>query len=70
VWVQTNDTISADTEIDVQIPPTIINATRSLIIRKGQPLKLECYADGLPMPTVTWRRQGGAILVTGESVHR
>jgi len=70
VLIQPNETISADTEIDVQMPPTIFNVTRSLLIASGRPLKLECYAKGSPKPNVTWSRQGDAILVTGKSVHR
>lgn len=68
--VQSNDTISADTEIDVHTPPVIYNVARTYMVRSGHALTIECFAKGNPMPNIIWKRQGDAILVTGESVHR
>jgi len=52
------------------MPPTIYKVTKSLVIRQGKPLKLECYGNGLPMPSIVWRRHNDAALVTGELYYR
>lgn len=67
----TNDMISADTEIQLRTPPTITSAPSPLIhIMLGDPLTLECFARGVPMPIVAWTRENNATLTTGESIHR
>lgn len=66
-----NNKISAEVELEVRRPPIISdNSTRSLVVNEGQPVKLECYAGGFPMPRVSWRRENNAILPTGGSIYR
>lgn len=70
VLFRPNDTLTADTEIEARVPPAIVNVSRSLIVGEGALVTLECHVTGVPEPIVTWRRENGAILVTGEEVHR
>lgn len=66
-----NNKISAEVELEVRRPPIISdNSTRSLVVNEGQPVKLECYAGGFPLPRVSWRRENNAILPTGGSIYR
>ncbi|XP_050426055.1 lachesin [Adelges cooleyi] len=66
-----NNKISAEVELEVRRPPIISdNSTRSLVVNEGQPVKLECYAGGFPIPRVSWRRVNNAILPTGGSTYR
>lgn len=63
--------ISAEVELQVRRPPIISdNSTRSAIVSEGQPVSLECYAGGYPLPRVSWRRENNAILPTGTSIYR
>lgn len=63
--------ISADVAVSVRIPPIIFdNSTRSVVVSEGQAVKLECYAGGFPLPTVSWRRENYAVLPTGGSQYR
>lgn len=66
-----NNKISAEVELEVRRPPIISdNSTRSLVVNEGQPVVLECYAGGFPLPRVSWRRENNAILPTGGSIYR
>lgn len=55
----------------MSVPSTITSAPIHLInIKQGEPLTLECFARGVPMPVVEWRREGGTNSITGISIHR
>lgn len=63
--------ISAEVELQVRRPPVISdNSTRSVVVSEGQPVRLECYANGWPIPRISWRRQDNAILPTGGSIYK
>ncbi|XP_025203435.1 lachesin-like isoform X2 [Melanaphis sacchari] len=63
--------ITADTELIVRRRPFISdNSTRSLVVKVGQPVKLECYASGYPSPLISWKRANNAILANGVSIYR
>ena len=66
-----NNKISADVELIVRRPPVISdNSTRAIIVSEGQPVRLECYANGHPSPHISWRRDNNAILPTGGSIFK
>ncbi|XP_036322565.1 lachesin isoform X2 [Rhagoletis pomonella] len=45
--------------LDVVVPPDIIDyqTSNDMVVQEGQNVTLTCTATGLPMPTVTWRRE-------------
>lgn len=58
--------ITADVLLSVLRPPIIAdNSTQSLIVSEGKSVQMECYADGNPPPTISWRRAKFALLPTG-----
>lgn len=66
-----NNLINAEVELQVRRPPIISdNSTQSLVVSEGQPVMLECYASGFPLPRISWRRENNAILPTGGSIYR
>lgn len=71
--LESNNTIFAETELIMleKIPPTILNnMTKSLIVMEGRPIKLECYANGSPTPSVFWKREDNAMFSMGGSFNR
>ncbi|MCL4134111.1 UNVERIFIED_CONTAM: hypothetical protein GTU68_015239 [Idotea baltica] len=60
---------TASVPLLVRRPPIISdNSTRSVVVSEGTPVRLECYAGGVPIPKVSWRRENNALLPTGGSV--
>ncbi|KAJ1520905.1 hypothetical protein ONE63_003985 [Megalurothrips usitatus] len=71
VIISLNSKIAADVELQVRRPPVISdNSTRSIVVSEGQPVRLECYANGWPIPRISWRRENNAILPTGGSIYK
>lgn len=69
--ITVNNLVSAEVELQVRRPPIISdNSTQSLVVSEGQPVQLECYASGFPLPRISWRRENNAILPTGGSIYR
>lgn len=61
------------TNVFVRIPPTIgDNSTRSVIISVGSDLQMQCYANGYPQPTISWRRNKNSLIPIdgGVAIHR
>lgn len=50
--------VSATTQIIVQSSPTltIIPSSGVLHVKEGEPIRLECRADGKPAPVVFWNK--------------
>ena len=47
--------VTADVNVMVRMPPVISdNSTRSLVVSEKQPVTLECYASGYPLPKISW----------------
>lgn len=66
-----NNLVNAEVELQVRRPPIISdNSTQSLVVSEGQPVQLECYSSGFPLPRISWRRENNAILPTGGSIYR
>lgn len=59
--------ISQFIELQVRSPPQIIDnlSTLEVSVDEGQEITLKCHAEGYPRPTITWSRDGGAILPSG-----
>lgn len=54
---------SAKTNVYVRIPPTISdNSTRSVITSVGADVQMQCFADGYPQPTISWRRNKNSLI--------
>ncbi|KAL7648845.1 UNVERIFIED_CONTAM: hypothetical protein RMT77_000764 [Armadillidium vulgare] len=69
VIIDMSNRISSSINILVLQPPIIFdNSTRTIVEPMGTPVKLECYATGIPTPKVSWRRENNALLPTGGSV--
>lgn len=64
---------TAKTNVFVRIPPTIgDNSTRSVITSVGSDLQMQCYANGYPQPTISWRRNKNSLIPIngGVAIHR
>jgi len=71
VIIALTNKITADVDLLVRRPPIIAdNSTRAIVVGEGQPVQLECYAGGFPLPRISWRRENNAILPTGGSIYR
>ncbi|KAK2508441.1 hypothetical protein MC885_016939, partial [Smutsia gigantea] len=44
--------------LTVNVPPNIKNGPQSLVIHLNKSTVLECFAEGVPTPRVTWRKDG------------
>lgn len=54
---------TARSNVFVRIPPTISdNSTRSVITSVGVDLQMQCFADGYPQPTISWRRNKNSLI--------
>lgn len=64
---------TARTNVFVRIPPTISdNSTRSVITSVGSDFSMNCYANGYPQPTISWRRNKNSLIPIngGVAIHR
>lgn len=64
---------TARTNVFVRIPPTISdNSTRSVITSVGSDIQMNCYANGYPQPTISWRRNKNSLIPIngGVAIHR
>nr|XP_018912263.1 PREDICTED: protein amalgam-like [Bemisia tabaci] len=48
--------------LEVIVPPDILDSPTSAdtVVREGGNVSLRCAASGIPMPNITWKREGGA----------
>jgi len=68
IVLSTVSKVSADVKLSVWRPPVISdNSTQSLVATEGYSVQMECYADGNPTPTITWRRENNAIILPTDS---
>ncbi|XP_042221918.1 lachesin-like isoform X2 [Homarus americanus] len=66
-----NNRITANVNLLVRRPPVISdNSTRSVVASESDSVELSCYAGGMPIPEISWRRENNAILPTGGSIYR
>lgn len=63
--------VSSNTRLIVSVPPMITdNSTRSIITSVGSSITLQCWATGMPKPSLSWRRENNDLLPTGGAVYR
>ncbi|XP_066140746.1 lachesin-like isoform X1 [Euwallacea fornicatus] len=50
--------------LNVVVPPDILDYPTSadMVVREGLNVSLQCAATGSPIPTISWRREGGEVL--------
>ncbi|XP_012591877.2 hemicentin-1 [Microcebus murinus] len=47
--------------LTVNVPPSIKGGSQSLVILLSQSATLECIAEGVPAPRITWRKDGAVL---------
>ncbi|XP_018016707.1 lachesin-like isoform X2 [Hyalella azteca] len=71
VLISRTNRVTATVNLLVRRPPYILdNSTRTVVVSDGDSVKLECYAGGVPTPSISWRRENNAILPTGGSIFK
>jgi len=71
VLISQTNRVTASVHVLVRRPPYILdNSTRTEVVNAGDPVKLECYAGGVPTPSISWRRENNALLPTGGSIFK
>ncbi|XP_016982898.1 opioid-binding protein/cell adhesion molecule homolog [Drosophila rhopaloa] len=58
--------------LDVVVPPDIVDyqTSQDVVRASGQNVTLTCSATGVPVPTITWRREGSAPLLLSDDGDR
>ena len=47
--------------ISFTVPPSIKSGPQSLVIHLNKSTLLECFAEGVPAPKITWRKDGAVL---------
>ncbi|XP_006907796.1 hemicentin-1 isoform X1 [Pteropus alecto] len=47
--------------LTVNVPPNITSGPQSLVIHLNKSAVLECFAEGVPAPRITWRKDGAIL---------
>ncbi|XP_010851375.1 PREDICTED: hemicentin-1 isoform X2 [Bison bison bison] len=47
--------------LTVNVPPSIKSGPQSLVIHLNKSTLLECFAEGVPAPRITWRKDGAVL---------
>uniref|UniRef100_A0A452FS37 Hemicentin-1 n=1 Tax=Capra hircus TaxID=9925 RepID=A0A452FS37_CAPHI len=47
--------------LTVNVPPSIKSGPQSLVIHLNKSTLLECFAEGVPAPKITWRKDGAVL---------
>lgn len=70
VVTSSTNRVTADTFIEVRIPPLILDSgsSRGLVVGAGGTFTLSCLATGVPEPKISWRRENNGLLPTGGTV--
>ncbi|CAL4146529.1 unnamed protein product, partial [Meganyctiphanes norvegica] len=67
VYLGIQNYISSRTRLQVRRPPIVLDgSSSSQSIMEGSAGKLECYAEGVPEPSITWLREDRSTLPSGE----
>lgn len=47
--------------VSCPVPPHIKSGPQSLVIHLNKSAVLECFAEGVPAPRITWRKDGAVL---------
>ncbi|XP_068733616.1 neural cell adhesion molecule 2-like isoform X2 [Montipora capricornis] len=50
--------------LDINVPVTIQPFTKNTTVTEGNPINLTCHANGFPVPSVVWKKDGQGIRST------
>ncbi|XP_068686488.1 neural cell adhesion molecule 2-like isoform X2 [Montipora foliosa] len=50
--------------LDINVPVTIQPFTKNTTVTEGNPINLKCHANGFPVPSVVWKKDGQEIRST------
>lgn len=63
--------VSREVRLLVYSPPIFFdNSSSTVVVSEHNPVRLECYAGGIPRPQISWKRENNAILPTGGPVYK
>ncbi|XP_021711599.1 lachesin [Aedes aegypti] len=67
IQVNSTNKVTATVELQVRHPPLLQDNLMATTVTKaeGENVKLTCSAEGYPRPTISWKREYGAILPIG-----
>uniref|UniRef100_A0A8C9R6U4 Hemicentin-1 n=1 Tax=Scleropages formosus TaxID=113540 RepID=A0A8C9R6U4_SCLFO len=57
--------VSQTVKLSVHVPPRIQTGPRVITVLARHPVDLPCVAQGVPAPTITWLKDGAALLEDG-----
>ncbi|KAM9370790.1 LOW QUALITY PROTEIN: hemicentin-2 [Phaethornis superciliosus] len=55
--------------VSIQVPPTIADDLRDVVVTRLSPAILTCYASGVPPPTLSWSKEGAPLGSQGGGYH-
>lgn len=71
ILISANHHLSKEVRLQVHSPPVFYdNSSSTVVVSEHNPVRLECYADGVPKPQISWKRENNAILPTGGSIYK
>ena len=67
VVTDVKNVITADVDLKVKVPPVMLNTTEALVNAEvGKDAELACEASGFPSPKISWKREDGTLLPSGD----
>lgn len=71
IWTSPVGHVSKELILQVYSPPIIYdNSSSTIVVGEEEPVKLECYASGVPKPQISWKRENNAVLPTGGTIYK
>ncbi|XP_044528060.1 hemicentin-1 [Gracilinanus agilis] len=58
--------VTQSVKLSVHVPPRIQRGPRLLKVQVGQRVDIPCNAQGLPLPALTWFKNGNTMVIDGE----
>lgn len=69
VLISATNTVTKKLNLAIKTPAVIAESTpKSTLVTEGQNVEVSCHASGFPTPTISWAREGNAILPAGGHV--
>ncbi|XP_004768021.1 hemicentin-1 isoform X1 [Mustela putorius furo] len=57
--------VTQSVKLNVHVPPKIQRGPKLMKVQAGQRVDIPCNAQGMPLPAITWLKDGSAALVDG-----